>query len=420
MNARNLPLSAFLLTAALAAQAQLLNPQAGGSGFTLPNSGLSGLGGSAGSDPLNDDMTFKCGTVPYRQCTADELNRQENVKRAGRCPMSPATDACASFLMRSSANGGANPAQTIAAYTPPPGQKWASPDCQRIPCALAPDDSNTVEEIVVTAPRRESSPKPGDADFIGPPCPPEVCGGGANNSGLWDSQFEAIKEKNPGAVSVGNERYIVPDPEDPSKWHECTPMMCKRDPVDGSKYADQIQAARANAAMFNVASHNSDQGRTKSSSSSQQQQDPIDPNPTSGAPSTASSDAGDVLSALRSMDRGGEGSGTMGSSWTGTGSGGSGTNGSGSPAGAQTVKIDGGTISSDLGADGGITFTGNQEMLRRIDAARKDVDSGNVDGMLTTGGQSQAELRGRIAEPPVDSRFVGKQQWVPASGSDQK
>lgn len=42
-------------------------------------------------------------------------------------------------LAACAARAQSEPAQTIAAYEPPPGMQWVSPACRRVPCQLAPD-----------------------------------------------------------------------------------------------------------------------------------------------------------------------------------------------------------------------------------------------------------------------------------------
>lgn len=54
------------------------------------------------------------------------------------CP--PSDSSCWSGFMDGSAKN--DPTQTIAAYDPPPGQKWASDSCRHIPCAVVPDPNS--------------------------------------------------------------------------------------------------------------------------------------------------------------------------------------------------------------------------------------------------------------------------------------
>src|SRR5688572_12085714 len=94
MNIKN-PLAAALLMISASASAQLLYP---------------------GPSAADDEMVFKCGFVPYRLCTEQELAARRAAVMSGRCPM-PASDACQRFMMQ---NGDTTqPAGTIAAKNPP-------------------------------------------------------------------------------------------------------------------------------------------------------------------------------------------------------------------------------------------------------------------------------------------------------------
>lgn len=124
------PLAAILLMTASAASAQTLAAPGLG-GFNGAPSNAMSLGGAPAAD---DDMIFKCGIPPNAACTPAQLSRREAVRTSGTCS-APASKACVDYFM--TGPGAANPSQTIAAYTPPAGQEWASPTCQHIPCQLA-------------------------------------------------------------------------------------------------------------------------------------------------------------------------------------------------------------------------------------------------------------------------------------------
>lgn len=184
------PLPAALLLAASSASAQLLSPGPGFS-MTSPNAGSFSL--PAG--PV-DDVVFKCNTPPYIPCTDVHMNKREAIRIAGRCP-EPASSACMDYLMRTS--GSANPVQTIAAYNPPEGTKWASPDCTHIPCRLADSPS---------APSVTAAPKPGDPEFIGPiQDPPPAPRAAQDRAALADARSEIGQDGIKGVVDLGNGRF---------------------------------------------------------------------------------------------------------------------------------------------------------------------------------------------------------------------
>lgn len=137
MNTRA-PLALALLMTVSAASAQ----------FTLTDLGAA----PAGSNPLSlanisstsnlDEATFSCSSpllvhIPFAPCTTQQLRDRESFN--GVCP--PKSTACADYMKRSLS--GANPAGTIAAFTPPPDTKWADPSCTHIPCRLADDKPKT-------------------------------------------------------------------------------------------------------------------------------------------------------------------------------------------------------------------------------------------------------------------------------------
>lgn len=168
MNIRK-PLALALLMTASAASAQpfATSPQPTFNFFSTNASPFS-LTGSGSGDAI-PDASFTCSSmenvhIPFASCTKEQLDDRKRFN--GECPAK--STACKEYLQRSLS--GANPAGTIAAYTPPPGQQWASPSCTHIPCLLA-DSPTEGDEIVVTG-RRQVSEKPRDDDFVGPVLPP--------------------------------------------------------------------------------------------------------------------------------------------------------------------------------------------------------------------------------------------------------
>ncbi len=254
------PLAAAFLLLASSASAQLLNPAPAGGGFSLTsgnggNSNLLSFANTNGSGPI-PDASFTCSSmenvhIPFASCTKEQLDDRKRFN--GEC--SAKSTACKEYLQRTLS--GANPAGTIAAYTPPPGREWASPTCQRVPCALADEP----EEIVVTAPRSTPGPTPRpdlpydqQPGFIGPPSPFNTPVG-ANNAGIttgpnppapnFDRAFaDAKKEHGDKAIDLGNKTYGILDDKDGTITVVGPNGSVKK---DQSEYRDKIQQARAEA-----------------------------------------------------------------------------------------------------------------------------------------------------------------------------
>ncbi|MDP3544098.1 MAG: hypothetical protein Q8T11_16650 [Elusimicrobiota bacterium] len=226
------PLAAALFLLSSPAAAQLLTGPSGGGGFSF-----GGAGSLASQASPVTDFTFRCGTPPWKACTDVEMNQRQPILMARQCP-APVTAACTDFLMREL--GASNPAETIAAYTPPPGREWASPDCQRIPCRLADAPSSSSPRPAPGAGAVESGlPYDQQPGFIGPPAP-------SRNQGPQpftdeNSFRQAMREQEnltPGkVVDLGNNTYAV----DTGDGNYSIGGLCSGAPCSGMpKPADQI------------------------------------------------------------------------------------------------------------------------------------------------------------------------------------
>ncbi len=234
------PLAAALLLIAASASAQ---PLAGGYNFSGgQNTTPFSFGGASG--PV-DDIVFKCGTVPYIACTDVHLNKREAIRIAGTCP-APASAACTAYLM--STRGATNPAETIAAYDPPPDMEWADPRCQQIPCRVVP----RTDEIVVTG-RRNPTAYDQEPGFIGPPAPPKAKSNlpPAFSPAEFQRELADARAQNEDSgsgytvVDMGDNRYGVV--LDDGSVSVCGLGQCTM-PRPASEFpnlADQIQAARS-------------------------------------------------------------------------------------------------------------------------------------------------------------------------------
>ncbi len=416
-----LPLAAAFLAAAVSSQAQSqFGAPFGGAPINL--SGVSfTVAAPDGRSPLNVAATFQCADnfVETNVCTPEQKRYRKQVLDSGMCPM-PVIDACAAFIVRSPGAGAFSPAQGLDPLTMTDDFykkcgtvpfRNCTPDEQRAQDAWRRGQS-VVQGSARGAAAGASAGTGVDGVVMGPPCPPEICNKSVDADAAWASQFEQIRAQNPTAISVGREKYILPDPEDPSKVTECTVMMCGREPVDASKYsqyADQIQAAVAGANMF-----------TGSSAGGSRTPPPAASTPPGGGPSAnprapstgdqggAREDAGDIAAAQSAIGRGASGQGVSG---TGTGGGWSGdaAGASGGSAGrTEPIKVNLDEIET--------TYIPHQQMERRLEATRRQIEGGEVEDLAASDGTTQRSKRLR-GDPPVDERFLGKQQFSANDGS---
>ncbi|UPT75072.1 MAG: hypothetical protein M0D55_04995 [Elusimicrobiota bacterium] len=377
-------------------------------------------GSGSGGDSLDADITFKCGTAPYRACTTDELNRQSRVKSTGRCTMTPASEACASFLMRN--GSGQNPA--LRAGDPLSQIDDFALKCGKVPYRLCTADEERRRDQLLAQQRGAGGANPTAASasqdygvsggLIGPPCPPDICGGAGRGMSSdppaftkdeFQREMADARSDNPyPVIDLGDNRYGVVTPD--GEVQVCGKGVCAgtRDPSTIPGYADKVQLARAEKTGFNASSGG---GQT-----------PVPVKSEPGASRSATSqpgadqDAADVAAAQGQIGRSVTNSSGAGPGWTGTGTASAGASGTAS----EVVKVDGSTIKVDAIE---VTFEANQRFLHQLEATQRVMESGSVEALITTDGQTSAAKRGRIAEPPVDASVLGKQQFN-ANGTQPK
>lgn len=372
MNTRP-PLAAALLLLASAAAAQPYAAGAG-AGFSMTGVNTNAFSFSLPPGPV-DDVVFKCGTVPYIACTDVHMNKREAIRIAGRCP-EPASPACVEFLMKNSAS--ANPAETIAAYTPPPGREWASPTCQRIPCRLADAPSAVGFAAGFAAgPPPASSSYEDEPGFIGPPSPPKSSLPPAFDAKDFQKELAAARAESQNTiVDMGDNRYGVV--LDDGTVAVCGNGLCSR-PRPASEFpklADQIQLARNESFSFNGASAG---GRKNTGS-------PSVPGPDNAGKTNGSPNPADEVTSASDEARGSgndagnffrSGSDDSGSR-SGSGAGSGGSDGYASAAGKdQVIK----TKAAEL--DGVYTYNKTQEIKATIEKTAGAV-TGGVDGTFAT------------------------------------
>lgn len=391
------PLAAALLLIAASAAAQ---PLATGFSMTGTNSNASpfALQLAPGSAPI-DEMVFKCGTVPYVACTTAQTNLREAVRTSKKCPQ-PAIPACVDFLMKQS--NSTNPAETIAAYTPPPGQKWADPACNHIPCKLA-DEPVMLDEIVVTGRRTGPSSYEDEPGFIGPPSPFRTNNAaGSTPPPMTDTQYEqvfqGIKDSyGADAVDLGNKTYGIL--ADDGTMSVCSPTDCRQ--AQQSEYADKIQQARAEAVAFTGASGGgqtnksvpSTPGINNAGQTGSVNQADDDTNPSDEAKGMGRQAAADSVAV----------SGNSGSSsGDGTSVASNGSPSSGGATAEQVIK----TKAAALGSIE-ITYTRLQQTEDSIKGAAGAFNNGQMTGFAAPNAPAAS---GRLAEPPVDEKYLGKIQ----------
>lgn len=392
------PLAAALLLIASAAAAQPFSAGAG-SGFSLTGANSSPLLLAPGAGPI-DEMVFKCSTPPYVQCTAAQLNLREAVRTSGKCPQ-PAIPACVDYLMRQS--GASNPAETIAAYTPPDGMKWASPDCTHIPCKLVDDSrkSTVIDGIVVTGRRYDQQP-----GFIGPPAPLKNALPPAFDSKEFQKELAAARADNQyTVVDMGDNRYgIVFDDGNVSV---CGAGQCTmpRPASDFPKLPEMIQAAQSlNSGAGSI--NNDNPGFT--ASSNKQTPNLNNAGRTAGG---APADPGPGASASNEAREFGQQAANDSAAISGTsGSGGSGAGGTSVASGgaAAAGPGEGEVIKTRAEALGSIEITYSR--LQKTEADIKGAAGAFDKGQMTDFAAPNAPASGRLAEPPVDEKYLGKIQ----------
>lgn len=389
------PLAAALLLIAASAAAQ---PLATGFSMTGANSNASpfALQLAPGSAPV-DEMVFKCGTVPYVACTTAQTNLREAVRVSKKCPQ-PAIPACVDFLMKLS--NSTNPAETIAAYNPPPGTQWASPDCTHIPCRLAdsPTAPSNPGASAQTLAGRSYEDEPG---FIGPPSPFRTNNAaGSTPPPMTDAEYEqvfqGIKESyGADAIDLGNKTYGILT--DDGLMSVCSPTDCRQ--AQQSEFADKIQQARAEAVAFTGASGGGQTNKTVPSTpginnagqtGSVNQAD--DTSPSDEAKGMGRQAAADSVAV----------SGTSGSSGSGSSVASSGSPSSGGATAEQVIK----TKAAALGSIE-ITYTRLQQTEDTIKGAAGAFNNGQMTGFASPNAPAAS---GRLAEPPVDEKYLGKIQ----------
>jgi len=372
MNIRN-PLAATLLLASSFATAQTSN-------FSM-------IG--------ETDMVEKCGTVPYRACTPEEL--QERARRAGNTGYClPLDTSCQSNFMTNA--GASNPTETIAAYTPPPGVQWASPDCQRIPCRTVGSPGGDV-------------PYDQQPGFIGPPAPPKV------NAGpppfppeVFQQELANAQAESPNPViDMGDGRYgaVLED----GTVAVCGLGQCAmpRPASDFPGLEAKIQDARQQAASINSGMNSLNDG--SGSINGGNKSTPNKSAPGADEPvNLANSGRTGAATDMGPTPNGGGSAGDIGAEFAGDLerlSGGTGAEIASSGGGYDSpsygsneiVKIDGAVARAEA-EKSGYTYT-------RIDDAAKNTES------IIKGGEKAFDTsNGRADAPPVNEKYLGKIQAV--------
>lgn len=214
---------------------------------------------SVQNDP---DWIFKCSTPPYIACTAEEDARRNNILRSAQCPQ-PVSQACTKFLMEEATKHpgmfGGNPissispeGETLPSYrycgtvpyrncTPDElAQREAWQRGQNPENAPAPNDAVILDEIVVTAPRRNDKPQEA-------PLPPAFPADTFQRE-LADARSCTVLP----VVDLGDNRYGVVD--DNGGVKVCGLGQCDAQARPGSQFpnlAELVQAANSNP-MFGM------------------------------------------------------------------------------------------------------------------------------------------------------------------------
>ena len=397
MKNRATPLAAALILAASAANAQTTT--SGGSVLSFGSSASHIFNvTSAPSTNSDPDWIFKCGTPPFLACTTAELNLRGAVLANRTCPP-PASTRCADYLMRNPPN----PLENYSASSVPDGFIWSSPTCTRIPCRIEPTGATPADKSTSKQPLTQNDP-----GFIGPPDPRANTGPQPyKDDASFNAAMKVQEEATPGKViDLGDRRYAVDDGQGnyslgglQGGYPVSVPTTA--DKIPGLK--DAIQAKKANEAMFtNTAAGNNP---------------PSTPSTQNGGRSGGGNvgggrDDGAVVANAQNQANGGRGSvgatGTTGSG--GGGKGGAATGGAGNPD--TTISIDGNATKV---GDIPVTFVHNQGMQSIIQRAASASTNGQVNGLVGGNGEIGGTVSGRLKEPPVDAKVLGKQQFEPQS-----
>lgn len=341
------------------------------------------------------DMVEKCGTVPYRACTPEEL--QERARRAGTTGYCLPLDAsCQSNFMTGA--GASNPTETIAAYTPPPGTQWASPDCQRIPCRTVGSPGGDV-------------PYDQQPGFIGPPAPPKTPSGPPPfPPELFQQELANAQAQSPNPViDMGDGRYgaVLED----GTVAVCGQGQCAmpRPASDFPGLEAKIQDARQQNASINSGMNSLNDG--SGSINGDNKSTPNKSTPGADEPvDLANSGRTGSTTDMGPTPYGNSSAGSIGEEFGGDLerlSGGTGVevasagDSYNSPPymAEEVVKIDGAKAKAEADK-AGYTYT-------RIDAAAK-----NTEAIIKGGERAFDTTNGRIGDPPVNEKYLGKIQAV--------
>lgn len=403
MNIRN-PLALALLMTASAASAS----PAPGTNQPLPTFNFGATASpfsmTAGANTTSDldDQTFNCTSqdnlhIPWASCTAQQL--KDRARFNGVC--SPKSQACKDYMQRTLS--GTNPAGTIAAYTPPPGSEWASPDCTHFPCRTKGSPGGEVEEIVVTG-RRSPPPSSNyedDPNFVGPRLPREQAPPAAFSANsappapppMTEKEYQKTLADMKGTygdkvVDLGNKTYGVLD-EKGDGMSICGPSGCSRGRQ--SEHQDAIQKARAEANAFTGTSGGGTSNPPKSGGQ------------TAGGPPPSQDDDSGGSRSPRGMGAAFAGETGIASS----GSGGSGYSASGASGGGSEGKTEVIKDSNGIKLNREFTYIKTAEIDRQIETEAKAFAKGQP-GFAAP----NEPLPGAVGDPPISPEHLGKIQAV--------
>lgn len=333
MNLKN-PLVAALLTLSTSAAAQFLAP-------------------------AQDDMLFKCSTVPYRPCTDKELADRNAIVAAGRCPM-PASDSCQKYLMR---NGDtSNPFGTLAAKDPDPtdeGFEWADPSCTHIPCQIKEPAAKKSKKFAGSSGVNDS--------IQGPPELVDMPKGGPQGkmlkypSGRVEYCFDDTCTKTSGkpGMTPAQARSYLRD-----KYADAKQEANSLNSGSGSLNADNPTGVTTLSTPIDPYADAGDSGS-----------DDANPIPTSGGasdPGALGRELADDQNTLALLSKGGFGASDAGGSSGGDFSTGDEAGAAGGNGGnVAVVNIDGSSIKHDNLA---LTFGGTKKAAKRIDEVSRNVN----------------------------------------------
>lgn len=409
------PLAAALLLIAASAAAQ---PYAAGVGpsFSMTGTNPAPFSYAPGSAMI-DEMVFKCGTVPYVACTAAQLNLREAVKASRTCPQ-PAIPACVDYLMKMKDTGTA-PFQLLGNQAnPSTANDEFFKKCGTVPYRLCTPDEEaqkaTWEKEQAKRAAESGLPYDQQPGFIGPPAPPAAGHGpinASNSAGMFSDppafspaefqkELSDARSDNPyPVIDLGDNRYGVVTPD--GEVQVCGKGVCAgtRDPSRIPNFQDKIQQARAEAVAFTGASGGGQTNKTVPSTpginnagqtGSVNQAD--DTSPSDEAKGMGRQAAADSVAV----------SGTSGSSGSGSSVASSGSPSSGGATAEQVIK----TKAAALGSIE-ITYTRLQQTEDSIKGAAGAFNNGQMTGFASPNAPAAS---GRLAEPPVDEKYLGKIQ----------